>query len=119
RGDTEARLMSVDRPLEAWWTPDQLSLVEDRSRVWRQARFEPSDMLLIRRAGEGSIGRQLLQGEGADANSEVIKNGWDHEHCALCWVTISVNPEDQHEGYTDGKDWICVACFQQYVAPRL
>ena len=49
----------------------------------------------------------------------MVRGGWDHEHCALCWVTISVNPEDQHEGYTDGKDWICVACFQQYVAPRL
>jgi hypothetical protein len=77
-------------------------------------------MLLFRRgAGEGAIGRQLMAGERPGVNSEIVKGGWDHAHCELCWESISSAGENQHEGYTDGKVWLCTSCFDKYIAPRL
>ena len=112
--------MTGKQHTETWWTPQQLKLVEDSSRSWHRATFEPSDMLLFHREGGlGAIGRPLVAGEQPGANSEVVKGGWDHAHCELCWEKISAHGENQHEGYTDGKAWVCTSCFDKYVAPRL
>jgi hypothetical protein len=105
---------------EEWWTPEQLRLVEDTARSWVRTTFSPSDMLLIRRQpGERSMGRRVRPGERPDPDSEIIEGGWDHEHCELCWAEIAASGEHQREGYTDGKTWICVSCFNAYIAPRL
>ena len=49
--------------------------------------------------------------------------GWDHDHCAACWVKLAERPiegEDVvHEGYATNEDyihgaeyeWVCVSCF--------
>lgn len=77
-------------------------------------------MLLLRHGpGQGSIGRQLLPDEVAPVDGEVVKGGWDHAHCELCWTKISAEAENQRDGYTDGKAWLCTACFEAYIAPRL
>jgi hypothetical protein len=112
--------MSDDPRTERWWTPQQIELVEDRRRTWRRAKFEASDMLLISRdGGQGSIGRQLVPGEMPPADGEIVKGGWDHEHCELCWTKISAAGEGQRDGYVDGKTWLCADCFETYIAPRL
>ena len=112
--------MSSNQPIEDWWTPQQLKLIEDRNRVWRRAVFEASDMILFDRGpGQGPIGRQLQPNEQAAAGSRVVKDGWDHAHCELCWATLSVHESHQHDGYTDGRDWLCIGCFDKYIAPRL
>jgi hypothetical protein len=51
--------------------------------------------------------------------AEIVKGGWDHEHCGLCWTEISLAPGNQSAGYTDGKGWLCIACFEHYIATRL
>ena len=105
---------------ETWWTPGQLSLVEDAHRNWHRATFEPSDMLLVgREMGQGSIGRQAYPSEQTDQDGEIVKAGWDHAHCELCWTTVSAAGANQHDGYTDGKAWLCISCFDTYIAPRL
>jgi hypothetical protein len=112
--------MSGKHPTETWWTEDQLALVENRRRVWHRMGFEPSDMLLIHRGpGQGSIGRQALPGDRPSADREIVKDGWDHAHCELCSATISTGGENLNEGYTDGKEWVCVDCFEEFIEPRM
>jgi hypothetical protein len=41
---------------------------------------------------------------------------WDHEHRALCWKKIMEQGGDVQDGYTDGRDWLCVDCYHQYIA---
>jgi len=111
--------MAENFPTEDWWTPQQAQLVEDRQRIWHRANFPPSDMALFHRGdGQGSFGRRLLPGEIPPSDAEVVNGAWDHEHCGLCWQKISAegNPG---AGYTDGMGWLCTACFDQYIAPRL
>jgi hypothetical protein len=110
----------MPNPIESWWTPDQLELVEDRQRTWHHAHFQPSDMLLFHRGpDEGSIGRQLQPGE-IPTDGEVVKGGWDHAHCELCWAEISAAGNDNRDGYTDNVGhWLCTTCFNAYITPRL
>jgi hypothetical protein len=111
--------MSDNLRTEPWWTPHQLELVEDRRRTWKRAKFEASDMLLIHRGvGQGSIGRQLLPDEMPPPDGEIVKSGWDHAHCELCWTEISAAGEGQRDGYADGMAWLCTDCFEKYIAPR-
>ena len=75
-------------------------LVLDRSRILQRAPFRPSDTQ--RRKWDGTL--------------EVVKGGWDHEHCEICLERIS---EDENPfGYVDQNDkWICETCYEKYVVP--
>ena len=49
--------------------------------------------------------------------------GWDHDHCAFCWVKFmeasAVTPDDAlQEGYCtdDGYYWVCKACADDFKA---
>jgi hypothetical protein len=113
-GRSTRSLGVMNRPVEQWWTDQQLALVEDRSRWWHLKTFEPSA------ASEHFIEgvRVLGKTSGSAAASNVIEGGWDHEHCELCWTTISPFPGDSPTGYTDGDRWLCAPCYTQYIQPR-
>lgn len=98
----------------SWWQPYQLEVAQDTNRTWRKQTFESKDMLA--RVGDGChFGHQVVEGEPLEG--ELVKGGWDHEHCLLCWKKISPNKEEElNEGYTDGKEWLCQACYELYVA---
>ena len=114
-GRSTRSLGVMNSPVEQWWMPRQLALVEDRSRTWVLREFEPSP------AVEHSVeGARVLGKAGApQAGARIIEDGWDHEHCELCWSKISRLPGDSPNGYTDGDKWLCVTCYTQYIAPRL
>src|SRR5262249_36049979 len=102
-------------PTEDWWVDWQRELVEDRSRNWREQQFRPTDAVEF----DHESGQRLGKAESADpAGGTIIPGGWDHEHCALCWATIS--PYQGHEpvGVTAGREWPCRTCFQRYIEPR-
>lgn len=105
----------IPAPWETGWTLRQRALVEDRSRKWRRQRFQPSDAVEYRLDGKRIDTRARAD---APAGGTLVPDAWDHEHCALCWGTISPHTGDGHEGYTDGADWLCVECFARYVAPQ-
>ncbi len=75
-----------------WWAPDQLALAQDNTRAWTKQTFEPRRLKNVR--------------------PDFI----DHEHCSLCWQRISTAEGDQHEGFTDGKNWLCETCHLSYIA---
>lgn len=75
--------------------------VLDRERVWTRRVFEPKDAIKTY----------------YDGRREEIPGGWDHEHCEICYATIS--PKKQPEGYADQEDrWVCIRCYETYVQPR-
>jgi hypothetical protein len=110
--------MSEDtrRVNEEWWTDDQRELVEDLSRYWTKTRFETGPGIWISMNG-GRMLRKLRKGEDLPEGCAMDMKAWDHEHCALCWRTISENPVHQQEGYTDGEDWLCIECYNKYIMP--
>ena len=67
----------------------------------------------------GKILGKTSEHEKLPPGAVVDNTAWDHEHCALCWETISDQANFQRDGYTNGKEWLCTNCFNKYVAPRL
>jgi hypothetical protein len=106
-----------DAPIEDWWTPVQLECATDTSRNWRHVLFQPRDMV-VEPIDSGWLGHKRDNHEETTPNGKIIQNGWDHEHCFLCWATISTATGDCNAGYTDGNDWVCDTCFAKYIAPR-
>jgi hypothetical protein len=101
----------ADLPCEDWWTPEQLALVEDRSRKWVEREFRPTDTRV-------RPGRNVA--EGAELGEDDVEFGWwGHARCALCWALIAPEPEGDPVAFTDGRDWVCWDCFEKYFAPRV
>ena len=105
-------------PKEDWWTPPQVALVEDRSRIWQLQRFQPSDALLF--PGEnGGMMRRKSSNEETPSNAQLMSGGWEHEHCELCWQKILEHGGVEGAGYTDRRNRLCGLCYEKFIVPRL
>ena len=102
--------------IEAWWTPFQIPLVKDTSRVWIRKEFKSTSGFWKQVDGGKLLGKTSGQ-ETLPPDATVDSTAWDHEHCELCFETISDRGDYQNEGYTDGKEWLCITCFNKYIAP--
>lgn len=110
--------MTEPAPTESWWRPDQVELVTDTSRTWRRARFAPRDAISHRYPGKSNAFRKRIGKERPARSETVIPDGWDHEHCYLCFETISAQPDEVNEGWTDSKAWLCSDCYHKYIESK-
>jgi hypothetical protein len=102
---------------EVWWTDWGLELVQDTSRIWRLETFKATSGYWVPGTDNKLLGKTA--DEPTLPEGAIVDNtAWDHEHCALCHETISAHEGYQNKGYTDGKDWVCIECYNTYVAPR-
>ena len=104
------------RPEGGWPIPEHVERARSIA-AWKRVRFTPSDAWVSR--DEASLVHKPRPGEKFDpVIYERQKDGWEHEHCMLCMTTISQISGTQSEGYTDGYNWLCVACYETYIAHR-
>lgn len=89
--------------LDGYWG-DLAELVFNTSTVWKRVKFEPRD----------SIVHHL------DGKIEIVKGGWEHEHCEICSQTISQYESNNNSyGYVNQKDnWLCQSCYEKYVQEK-
>jgi hypothetical protein len=59
----------------------------------------------------------MTNNEELPSDAIIDKTAWDHEHCVLCTKKISELESTEQEGYTDGKAWLCLECYDKYIAP--
>jgi ribonuclease inhibitor len=45
---------------------------------------------------------------------EISDTAWTHDHCAICSYRID-DSEPRQEAYSDGYNWICYECFNQFL----
>ena|ERR1700722_6221909 len=100
---------------EELWINDRMDIIQDRSIVWTKKRFETAAGIWISLEGGGRMLRKAKKGEEIPEGATLDKAAWDHEHCMLCWQTISEHPSYQQEGYTDGEKWLCIDCHDKYI----
>ena len=103
-----------NRKTEEWMVPWQKKLVEDESLVWERKIFKKTDGYWVDYNGGKMLGRMLDIPE-IPAGATIEKDAWDHEHCELCGEKIAEYEGCQHEGYTNGKDWLCEKCYKEYI----
>jgi hypothetical protein len=87
-------------PFMGGYWGERARLVYDSSRDWQKVAFVPQDSTR----------------HYPDGKTEVVKGGWDHEHCEICGQTISLFESGNEYGYQDQNDsWVCLTCYDQYV----
>jgi len=108
--------MSKDKKnkVDEWMVPWQKKLVEDKSIVWERKTFKKADGFWIEKTGKRMLGK-ISNITNVPADAKIEKDAWGHEHCGLCWANISEELNDKHEGYTDGNDWLCTDCYNNYI----
>jgi hypothetical protein len=108
--------MTEDRVAEsiARWRRE---VIENPDHKWWRQVFEPSDMVMVMTT-RGKEGHKRGPDEVIAEGMRVVPRGWDHEHCCLCWATISARGDDLRSGYTDGDNWACETCYTDAIAPH-
>jgi hypothetical protein len=119
--------------LDGYWG-ERAELVLDRTRRWDKDRVQPTDAIRVQGptgvwlrpltdTDEGLPRRaRAFPGEAGPAGGdtrggEVVRAGWDHEHCAICWETLG--PGGQPEGYVSSQRiWVCERCYINFVERR-
>lgn len=122
------------------WDPSHIWMVLDDHHVWKRAPVRVSDAIAETfTSTDLSIvdGREVKTWtilSGADrhepaeqcpptldrtsVSDSAVQNapdGWDHEHCELCYKHINTGDF----GYQDKDDqWLCEKCYNEYVKPR-
>jgi hypothetical protein len=96
-------VVGKDYPLLDGYWGDLVELVFNNSITWKQVKFEHHDSTA----------------HYPDGKVEIIKGGWDHEHCQICSQTISTFEKDNNYGYVNQDDnWLCESCYQRYVLKK-
>ncbi len=102
---------------DGYWG-ERAAIVLDKTMEWRRELFKSSDVMQYRSGNSiirGPVGQQPtfpVEGEGV-----LVPGGWDHEHCLICWQTIS--EYEQPYGYKNRNEgWICEECFHHYVESK-
>ncbi len=112
--DISAMLSGMTYPrLDGYWG-ERAALILDRQRHWSQRMFEPVDAVAFKGTG-GTLVKATNQ--NLPEGGTVIKGGWDHEHCDICWETISPQT-DPVAMFSEPDHWICRKCHESFVVPR-
>ena len=55
------------------------------------------------------------------AEYKLVEEGWSHDHCPFCWVTICDHAYEGSitEAYTDGYNWVCAGCFSRHLGGKV
>ncbi|MCI0741531.1 MAG: hypothetical protein L0Y72_21055 [Gemmataceae bacterium] len=99
--------------LDGYWG-ELAELVLDSSKRWKEHRFAPVDAVQFPIDGGRMLGK--ISGD-IPADGTVVQGGWDHEHCEICWATIS--PVDDPIGmFSEPDQWVCCNCYQRFIVPQ-
>jgi uncharacterized protein with PIN domain len=73
----------------------------------------PRDIVVERKTGKRTFDLNLAEDA---ANFELLKNGWKKDQCGIChWELFESKEIAEHGvGYTNGRDWICTECYEQF-----
>ncbi len=85
---------------DGYWEERAL-IVFDQNLVWEECTFKPRDAIKTYH----------------DGRTDEIPGGWDHEHCDICWATIS-QKENQVFMKSSQGDCVCLNCFTNHVKAK-
>ena len=92
-------------------------MIEDGPSAWEELIFAPRDAVVTQFVGTDGQGwrklRELKDGETTELGAELVKDGWDHEHCLLC--NCHIDPEDRFFLHSSENEYFCVECYERHV----
>jgi hypothetical protein len=103
------------RIVENWMDDEQIDIIQNENFVWNKQRFKATDGYWVKSKDARILGK-VEDGKDLPEGAVIEKQRWDHEHCRMCWEKIAEFEGCQHEGYTNGRDWLCESCFNKYLS---
>jgi hypothetical protein len=105
--------------LDGFWQAYHVWMVTDANQPWQEVVFHSSDAVSFScEGGDGRKIRGLRKAKPEDSQNpelQIVRNGWDHEHCELC--NAHIDPGDSCHRDAEGA-WVCQRCFRQFVQPH-
>jgi hypothetical protein len=81
---------------------------------WHREIWKPAPALIHKKGGVST----QYRGQKFDPEKiDLVPDGWDHDHCAICWWTLhETGDEDEGIGYRNESNvWLCVECFRLFI----
>ncbi len=78
---------------------------------WHQMTFKVRDIALETNTGSCSFDLSLIDKSG---KFTLVTGGWTRDHCAICRWELHESDDDHGGGYTNGRDWICMECYDRF-----
>ena len=102
--------------IDYYWG-NMVAIVLDESLKWESKEFAASDAVVTEKRGDSVAAFRELLPEDDNEALEVIKGGWEHEHCDICGFTIS---ESENPVYmaTAQEDMLCLECYDNFVVKK-
>ncbi len=85
-----------------------------RASSWEHRQWQRRPALVDR---DGTKATPYVGQAYDPALSRVEPEGWDHDHCEICWwmLTDSDDP-DRSVGFVSPKEtWLCVECYDRFI----
>lgn len=112
---TEAPLEIVRIHGEEWdaaYLREQLP--ELQKFAWRKRQWKPLDTLVEISSGRIFFDTTLKD----DLDFKLVIGGWPREFCTLCHWELNADGGGEHtSGYTNGREWLCIECYEGLVEP--
>lgn len=79
--------------------------------LWQQEAWHPRDIVSSIVSGELSFDISLADDS---ANFKLVKGGWTSDNCVVCgWRLFESEILAHGSGYTNGRDWLCIECYEK------
>jgi hypothetical protein len=109
--ETTIRIHNMDRDLEFI----RAGVRWCRGVLWHWTRkvWQAQDIVVQRSDGRVSFDLSLAKDT---AKFLLVHQGWKHDACAICGWRLYASPELEHStGYTNGRVWVCMECFDKFL----
>jgi len=85
-----------------------------KKQSWVQKKWKATQALIHKNGGRAS---QYLGQKFDPEKIDLVEDGWDHDHCLICWHTLFDSEEkEDNSGRTDGNgNWVCLECYDQFL----
>ncbi len=85
--------------------------------TWQVRKWQPRDILVDRQTGRVMF---YTGQEFDEAAFQLTRAGWKQDYCAICNWELAETDDPQHGlAYTNGRDWICTGCYDEFFQPPL
>jgi len=105
--------------IDYYWSPKQASFALEPDTNWRRTLFRAEDSVRYRDPKvpgwwTSHVASAPVSKGAADV--QIIKDGWDHEHCNFCRAEIGRHGDPYGYYSKSDNDWLCVSCYKKFVA---
>ena len=99
--------------VDYYWSPKEVAFALESARAWKKVMFKAEDSVRYRDPQvpgwwKSHVASHPVSEDASDV--QIIKNGWDHEHCYFCKTKIGKAGEPYGYYSKADNDWLCVSC---------